>query len=108
VFAPILPGRSHRPEDEPVRDKRRQELSRGYEETPWLTLLVNFSGFLVVVPGSIVLLFVLGVGLTGGRWVPYALLLGAVVGTHVCLRAIRYRRRHRWSSRSHTGERVTS
>jgi hypothetical protein len=108
VFAPILPGRSDRPEDEPDRDQRLKELSRGYEETPWLTLLVTLSGFLVVVPGSIILLFVLGVGLTGGRWMPYALLLAVVVGVHICLRAIRYRRRHRWSSRSHASERVTN
>jgi hypothetical protein len=107
VFAPILPGRSHRPEDEPDRDKRLKELTRGYEETPWLTLLVVFSGFLVVVPGSMVLLVMLGVGLTGGRWIPYALLLGVLVGAHVCLRAIRHRRRHRWSSRSHASERIT-
>ena len=95
VFASILPGRSHLPEDEPDRDKRLKELSRGYEETPWLTLLVAFSGFLVAVPGSMVLLFILGVGLTGGRWLPYALLLGVLVAVHVCLRAVRRRRRHK-------------
>lgn len=108
MFAPILPGRSRRPEDEPDRYKRLKELSRGYEETPRLTLLVTLSGFLVVVPGSMVLLFALGVGLTGERWVPYVLLLGVLLGVHLCLRAIRYRRRHRWSSRSHASERVTN
>ncbi|MBV9380974.1 MAG: hypothetical protein JOY82_06440 [Streptosporangiaceae bacterium] len=94
VFPPVLPGRSRRPEEDPDRDKRLSEFSRGYENTPWLTLLVTLTGFLVIVPGSMVLVFLLGTALTGGRWVPYALLLGALVGVHACLRAMRYRRRH--------------
>ena len=71
------------------------ELSRGYEGSPWLTLLVNFSGFLAVFLGSfvaVILLISLGGG--GWAWVPYALILAVLAGAHVGARVLRrYRRR---------------
>jgi hypothetical protein len=93
MFLP-RPGRPPRPgEEDPGQEKRFQELSRGYEDSPWLTLLVNFSGFLVIFAGSFTTVFLLGTALTGRTWWPYALILAAMAGTHACLRAIRHRRR---------------
>ena len=51
-YPPMLPGRRRRPGDEADQEKRLQGLSRGYEDSPWLTALVDFSGFLVVLVGS--------------------------------------------------------
>src|SRR3974377_1433897 len=42
------------------QEKRLEALSRGYEDSPWLTALVDFSGFLVVLAGSFTALFLLG------------------------------------------------
>lgn len=60
VYPPILPGRSHRPgEEDPDRQKHLEELSRGYEGSPWLTALVDFSGFVAVFVGSFALVLLL-------------------------------------------------
>jgi hypothetical protein len=92
----MLPERQRRPGDEADRKKRLQWLSRDYEDSPWLTALVDFSGFLVVLVGSFTALFLLGTVLTGRTWWPFAVILAALVGTHACLRGIRY---GRWRAR---------
>ena len=102
-YPPMLPGRGRRPDEEGTDQERRlQELSRGYEDSPWLTALVTFSGFLVVFVGTFTTLFLLGTALTGRTWWPFAVILAALVGTHGCLRAVRYGRRR--ARRSGTGE----
>ena len=94
MYPPMLPGRGRRPgEADTDQQKRLQELSRGYEDSPWLTALVDFSGFLVVLAGSFTALFLIGTALNGRTWWPFAVILAALVGTHACLRAVRYGRR---------------
>ncbi|HTT53232.1 MAG TPA: hypothetical protein VMH35_17690 [Streptosporangiaceae bacterium] len=91
---PILPGRRHRsPAGDREWEKRQDGLSRGYDSSPWLTALVNFSGFLAVFAGSMAALFVIANLRHGTVWVPYALILAALAGAHLGLRAVRYGRR---------------
>lgn len=101
-YPPMLPGRRRRPDEEGTDQERLQELSRGYEGSPWLTALVNFSGFLVALVGTFATLFLLGTALTGRTWWPFAVILAALVGTHACLRGIRHGRRH--ARQSGTGD----
>jgi small-conductance mechanosensitive channel len=94
MYPPTLPGRRQRTAEEGIDQERRlQELNRDYEGSPWLTALVVFSGFLVALVGTFDTLFLLGTALTGRTWWPYAVILAALVGTHACLRAVRYGRR---------------
>jgi hypothetical protein len=93
MFPPILPGGPpYRSDEDPERERRLEQLSQGYEG-PWLTLLVNFSGFLAVFAGSFVAMFLLGNLSNGGAWIPYALLLAALLLVHAGLRAVRHHRR---------------
>jgi uncharacterized membrane protein YeaQ/YmgE (transglycosylase-associated protein family) len=93
MFPPLLPGRRHGPGEEgPDRERRLEELSRGYEGSPWLTALVLFSGFLAAFVGSFAAILLL-VNLPNGGELPFALILAALVGAHVSLRAVRYYRR---------------
>ena len=94
MYPPILPGKGHHPGEEDVgQEKRLQEVSRGYEDSPWLTALVLFSGFLVALVGTFDVVFLLGTALNGRTWWPYAVILAALAGTHACLPAVRFRRR---------------
>jgi small-conductance mechanosensitive channel len=95
MSSPIVPwGPLHRPDDDDLtRAKRLEQLNRGYEDSPWLTFLVFFSGFVAAVPGSMVAVYLIGDALTRRAWWPYAVLLAVLVGIHMCLRAVRYRRR---------------
>jgi hypothetical protein len=93
MYPPILPGRSHRPgEEDRDREKRLEEFSRGYEGSPWLTALVDFSGFLAVFVGSFAAVLLL-INLPNGGELPFALILATVMGAHLSLRAVRYYRR---------------
>lgn len=93
MFPPLLPGRWHGPGQEGTdRERRLEELSRGYEGSPWLTALVLFSGFLAAFVGSFAAILLL-VNLPNGGELPFALILAALVGVHVSLRAVRYYRR---------------
>jgi hypothetical protein len=58
-----------------------------------LISLVAFSGFVAAFIGSVVILFVIANLRHGTVWLPYALILGALVAAHLCLRAVRYKRR---------------
>ena len=101
-YPPMLPGRRRRPGDEADQEEHLRGLSRGYEDSPWLTALVVFSGFLVAFVGTFDTLFLLGTALTGRTWWPYAVILAALAGTHACLRAVRYGRRR--ARQSGTGD----
>jgi len=94
MYPPMLPGRGRRPDEEGTDQERRlQELSRGYEDSPWLTGLVLFSGFLLVFVGTFDTVFLFGTAFTRRTWWPYALILAALAGTHACLRVVRRGRR---------------
>jgi hypothetical protein len=93
MYPPILPGRGHRlGNEDPDREKRLEELSRGYEGSPWLTALVDFSGFLAAFVGSFAAVLLL-INLPNGGELPFALILATLLGAHASLRAVRYYRR---------------
>jgi hypothetical protein len=94
MFSPIL-GRKQNRSDEEVTEweRRRSKSSKDYDESPWLTSLVTFSGFVAAFIGSVVALFVIANLRHGTVWLPYAVILGALVGAHLCLRGVRHQRR---------------
>jgi hypothetical protein len=93
-FPPVLPGGSpYRSGEDPEREKRLELLNREYAGSPWLTALVNFTGFLAVLAGSFVaVILLISVG-SGGQWWPYALILAVLVAAHAGLRMLRRHRR---------------
>jgi hypothetical protein len=94
MFSPIWSGRQPNRSDKEVAEWERQQakLHQDYE-SPWLSGLVTFSGFVAAFIGSVTVFF-LGVHLAHGRgWLPYALMLGGLVGAHLCLRFVRYQKR---------------
>ncbi len=94
MFSPILGGKQNRTDEEAAEwERQRSKLSKDYDGSPWLTSLVTFSGFVAAFIGSVVVLLVIANLRRGTVWVPYALILGALVGAHLCLRAIRFRKR---------------
>jgi hypothetical protein len=94
MFSPILGGKQSRSDEEVTEwERRRSEFSKDYDESPWLTSLVTFSGFVAAFIGSIAVLVVIANLRHGTVWLPYAVILAALVGAHLCLRAVRYRRR---------------
>jgi Flp pilus assembly protein TadB len=94
MFSPILGGKQNRSNEEVTEwERRRSKFSEDYDGSPWLTSLVTFSGFVAAFIGSVVVLFVIANLRHGTVWLPYALILGALVGAHLCLRAVRYQRR---------------
>jgi len=93
MFSPFLSGKQNR-SDEEVAEWERQQTKLGQDyESPWLSGLVTFSGFVAAFIGSVAALLVLANLRHGTVWLPYALILAALVGTHLCLRAVRHRRR---------------
>jgi Flp pilus assembly protein TadB len=93
MFSPFLSGNQNR-SDEEVAEWERQQAKLGQDYgSPWLSGLVTFSGFVAAFIGSIAVLFVIANLRHGRVWLPYAVILAALVGTHLCLRAVRYRRR---------------
>jgi Flp pilus assembly protein TadB len=93
MFSPFGPGRQNRSDEEIAEWERQQaKLGRDYE-SPWLSGLVTFSGYAAAFIGSVAVLFVVANLRHGTVWLPYALILAALVGAHLCLRAVRYRRR---------------
>jgi hypothetical protein len=69
-----------------------------YPADPWLSLLVNFTSFLVVVVGGTAAIFAFAYARRGWIWVPYVLIVGGLVAVNAALRGIRRlkRRRNRW------------
>ena len=94
MFSPILGGKQNRSDEEVAEwERQRPKSNEDYDGSPWLTSLVSFSGFVAAFIGSVVVLFVIANLRRGTVWLPYALILGALVAAHLCLRAVRYRRR---------------
>ena len=103
MFSPFGPGRQNRSDEEIAEWERQQaKLGRDYE-SPWLSGLVTFSGYAAAFIGSVAVLFVVANLRHGTVWLPYALILAALVGAHLCLRAVRYRR-HRHARQSVVGD----
>jgi Flp pilus assembly protein TadB len=95
MFSPFLSGKQNRSDEEVAEWERQQEkLGQDYD-SPWLSGLVTFSGFVAAFIGSVAALLVVANLHHGTVWLPYALILAALVGTHLGLRAVRYRRRRR-------------
>jgi len=81
MYPPILPGRQRRPGEEDRDWEERQDKLGNYDGSPWLTLLVTFSGFLAAFAGSFAALFVIGNLRDGTVWVPYAVVLAVPTRT---------------------------
>ena len=94
MFSPIMGGKQNRSNEEVTEwERRRSKFSEDYDGSPWLTSLVTFSGFVAAFIGSVVVLLVIANLRHGTVWLPYALILGALVGAHLGLRTVRYQRR---------------
>lgn len=95
MLSPFVFGKQNRSDEEVAAwERQRAKFSKGYDGSPWLTGLVNFSGFVAAFLGSVIALLVIANLRHGTVWLPYALILAALVGAHLCLRAVRYHRRH--------------
>ena len=94
MFSPILGGKpNHSDEEVTGWERQRSKSSEDYDGSPWLTSLVTFSGFVAAMIGSVVVLFMIANLRHGTLWLPYALILGALVAAHLCLRGVRHKRR---------------
>jgi hypothetical protein len=108
-FPPILPGGPPYVSGgrTPEREKHLESLSQDYAGTPWLTALVNFSGFLAVFVGSYV---AIALAISAGNrdeWWPYALILAVLVAVHAGLRMLRRHRREAGRRRHSSSANVT-
>ena len=94
MLSPFLILSKKNRSDEEVAGWERQQAKLGQDyDSPWLSALVTFSGFVAAFIGSVDVLFVIANLRHGTIWVPYALILAALVGAHLCLRAVRFRKR---------------
>jgi hypothetical protein len=104
MLPPILFSKQHRSDEEVAEWEAQQaKLGKDYYESPWLSALVTFSGFVAAFIGSFALLLVVANLRQGTVWVPYAVILAALVAGHLCLRAVLYRvRRRRGAGSAHS------
>jgi hypothetical protein len=80
--------------DDEVAEWEKQQAKLGQDyDSPWLSGLVTFSGFVAAFMGSVLVLFIIANVRRGTAWVPYTLMLAPLVGAHLCLRAVRYQKR---------------
>lgn len=94
MLSPFLILSKKNRSDEEVAGWERQQAKLGQDyDSPWLSALVTFSGFVAAFIGSVDVLFVIANLRRGTVWVLYALILAALVGAHLCLRAVRFRKR---------------
>jgi hypothetical protein len=91
MLTPFLFSKQHRSDEEVAEWEAQQaKISKGYYESPWLSALVTFTGFAAAFVGSFALLLMIANLRHGTVWVPYALILAALAGGHLCLRAARF------------------
>jgi hypothetical protein len=106
MLPPILFSKKHRSDEEVAEWEAEQaRVSKGYYDSPWLSGLVTFTGFVAAFIGSFDLLLLIANLRHGMVWVPYAVILAALAAGHLCLRAALYRvrrraRRHSMAGRS--------
>jgi hypothetical protein len=94
MLTPFLFSKQHRSDEEVAEWEAQQaRLSKGYHEAPWLSGLVTFSGFVAAFIGSFAVLLIVANLRHGTMWVPYTVILAALVAGHLCLRALRYHKR---------------
>jgi Flp pilus assembly protein TadB len=95
MLPPILFSKRHRSDEEVTEWEAEQaKLGKDYD-APWLSGMVTFSGFVAAFIGSFVVLLIVANLRHGTVWVPYTVILVALVAGHLCLRALLYKRRRR-------------
>jgi Flp pilus assembly protein TadB len=95
MLPPILFSKRHRSDEEVTEWEAEQaKLGKDYD-SPWLSGMVTFSGFVAAFIGSFVILLIVANLRHGTVWVPYTVILVALVAGHLCLRALLYKRRRR-------------
>jgi len=94
MFSPIWSGKTPNRSDDEVAEWERQQakLHQDYD-SPWLSGLVTFSGFVAAFIGSVAVFFLAAHLVHGRGWLPYALMIAGLVGAHLGLRAVRYQKR---------------
>ena len=93
MLPPILFSKRNR-SDEEVAEWEAQQAKLGKDYgSPWLSGMVTFSGFVAAFIGSVAILLILANLHHGTVWVPYTVILAALVAGHLCLRALLYKRR---------------
>jgi Flp pilus assembly protein TadB len=94
MLTPFMFSKQHRSDEEVAEWEAEQaKLSKDYNESPWLGGMVTFSGFVAAFIGSFAVLLIVANLRHGMVWVPYTVILVALVAGHLCLRAVRYQRR---------------
>ena len=95
MLPPILFSKKHR-SDEEVAEWEAQQAKLGKDyDSPWLSGMVTFSGFVAAFVSSFAILLIVANLHHGTVWVPYTVILAALVAGHLCLRALLYKRRRR-------------
>jgi Flp pilus assembly protein TadB len=93
MLPPLLFSKRHSSDEEVAEWEAQQaKLGKNYD-SPWLSGMVTFSGFVAAFIGSFAILFMVANLRHGTVWVPYAVTLAALVAGHLCLRALLYKRR---------------
>jgi hypothetical protein len=100
MLPPFLFSKQHR-SDEEVAEWEAQQAKLGKDyDSPWLSSMVTFSGFVAAFIGSFAILLIVANLRHGTVWVPYTVILAALVAGHLCLRALLYKRRRRARQRN--------
>jgi Flp pilus assembly protein TadB len=95
MLPPFLFSKRHS-SDEEVAEWEAQQAKLGQDyDSPWLSGMVTFSGFVAAFIGSFAILFIVANLRHGTVWVPYTVALVALLAGHLCLRALLYKRRRR-------------
>ena len=101
MLPPILFSKRHRSDEEVAEWEAEQaKLGKDNYESPWLSGMVTFSGFVAAFIGSFAILLIVANLHHGTVWVPYTVILAALVAGHLCLRALLYRKRRRAKRRN--------
>ena len=96
MLTPFLFSKQHRSDEEVAEWEAEQaKLSKGNYDSPWLSGMVTFSGFVAAFIGSFCVLLIVANLRHGAVWVPYTAILAGLVAGHLCVRAVRYRKRRR-------------
>jgi hypothetical protein len=94
MLTPFMFSKQHRSDEEVAEWEARQaKFSKGYNESPWLSGMVTFSGFVAAFIGSFAVLLIIANLRHGTVWVPYTVIVAALIAGHLCLRALLYRKR---------------
>jgi hypothetical protein len=90
MLTPFLFSKQHR-SDEEVDEWEAQQAKLGKDyDSPWLSGMVTFSGFVAAFIGSFAVLLIIANLRHGMVWVPYTVILAGLVAGHLCLRAVRH------------------